>query len=223
VFSTAEDNQPSVEVHVLQGEREMAQNNKSLGKFQLTGIPPAPRGIPQVEVTFDIDANGILNVSAKDLGTGKEQKIEIKAGSGLADEEVERMVKDAEAHAEDDRRQRELVEARNNGENAAYQAERQLTELGDGVDASSKEEIEAAIKAVRESLESEDVAEIQSKTQALQEAFHKVSEQMYAQAAQAQQQSGGATNGAGTDGSSAGGSAEEEVIDAEVVDEGKGH
>ncbi len=126
VFSTAEDNQPSVEVHVLQGEREMAANNKSLGKFQLTGIPPAPRGIPQVEVTFDIDANGILNVSAKDLGTGKEQKIEIKSGSGLADEEVERMVKDAEAHAEDDRRQRELVEARNNAENAAYQAERQL-------------------------------------------------------------------------------------------------
>jgi molecular chaperone DnaK len=222
VFSTAEDNQPSVEVHVLQGEREMAANNKSLGKFQLTGIPPAPRGIPQIEVTFDIDANGILNVSAKDLGTGKEQKIEIKAGSGLADEEVERMVKDAEAHAEEDRRQRELVEARNNGENAAYQAERQLTELGDGVDSSSKEEIEAAIKAVRDSLESEDVSEIQSKTQALQEAFHKVSEQMYAQAAQAQQSGGGATNGAGTDGASTDGSGDEEVIDAEVVDEGKG-
>src|SRR5881398_3355695 len=197
VFSTAEDNQPSVEIHVLQGEREMATYNKSLGKFQLTGIPPAPRGIPQIEVTFDIDANGILNVSAKDLGTGKEQKIEIKAGSGLADEEVERMVKDAEAHAEDDRRQRELVETRNNAENAAYQAERQLGELGEQVDSSSKEEIEAAIKAVRDTLESDDVSEIQSKTQALQEAFHKVSEQMYAQAAQAQQ-SGGATNGAGS-------------------------
>ena len=130
VFSTAEDNQTSVEVHVLQGEREMATYNKSLGKFQLTGIPPAPRGVPQVEVGFDIDANGILNVSAKDLGTGKEQKIEIKAGSGLADAEVERMVKDAEAHADDDRRQRELVEARNNAENAAYQAEKQLGELG---------------------------------------------------------------------------------------------
>jgi molecular chaperone DnaK len=218
VFSTAEDNQPSVEVHVLQGEREMAANNKSLGKFQLTGIPPAPRGIPQVEVTFDIDANGILNVSAKDLGTGKEQKIEIKAGSGLADEEVERMVKDAEAHAEDDRRQRALVEARNNGENAAYQAERQLNELGDQVDSSSKEEIEAAIKALRDTLESEDVAEIEAKTQALQEAFHKVSEQMYAAASQAQQS--GATNGAGTDGA-ASDSGDEEVIDAEVVDEGK--
>src|SRR5213596_273008 len=221
IFSTAEDNQPSVEVHVLQGEREMAANNKSLGKFQLTGIPPAPRGIPQIEVTFDIDANGILNVSAKDLGTGKEQKIEIKSGSGLADEEVERMVKDAEAHAEEDRRQRELVETRNNAENAAYQAERQLTELGDQVDSSSKEEIEAAIKAVRDTLESEDVSEIQSKTQALQEAFHKVSEAMYAQAAQAQQ-SGGATNGAGSSDGAAADSGEEEVIDAEVVDEGKG-
>jgi molecular chaperone DnaK len=218
VFSTAEDNQPSVEVHVLQGEREMAANNKSLGKFQLTGIPPAPRGIPQIEVTFDIDANGILNVSAKDLGTGKEQKIEIKSGSGLADEEVERMVKDAEAHAEDDRRQRELVEARNNGENAAYQADRQLNDLGDQVPTSSKEEIEAAIKAVRETLESEDVSEIKAKTDALQEAFHKVSEAMYAQASQAQQSQ--ASNGASTDGA-ASDSGEEEVIDAEVVDEGK--
>jgi molecular chaperone DnaK len=215
IFSTAEDNQPSVEVHVLQGEREMAAYNKSLGKFQLTGIPPAPRGVPQVEVTFDIDANGILNVGAKDLGTNKEQKIEIKSGSGLADAEVERMVQDAEAHAEDDRRLRELAEARNTGENAAYQAERQLNELGETVDASSKEEIEAAIKAVRDTLESEDTADINAKTAALQEAFHKVSEQMYAAAAQAQQPSGedGATaseNGASAD--------EEEVVDAEVVD-----
>jgi molecular chaperone DnaK len=218
VFSTAEDNQPSVEVHVLQGEREMAQHNKSLGKFQLTGIPPAPRGMPQIEVTFDIDANGILNVSAKDLGTGKEQKIEIKAGSGLSDDEVERMVKDAEAHADDDRRQRELVEARNNAENAAYQAERQLGELGDAVDESSKESIQAAIKDVQESLESEDVAELQAKTQALQEAFHKVSEQMYAAAAQAQADSAG--NGAATDGAA---SEDGEVVDAEVVDgEGRG-
>jgi molecular chaperone DnaK len=215
VFSTAEDNQPSVEVHVLQGEREMATNNKSLGKFQLTGIPPAPRGMPQIEVTFDIDANGILNVSAKDLGTGKEQKIEIKAGSGLSDDEVEKMVKDAETHADDDRRQRELVEARNNAENAAYQAERQLNELGDSVDESSKESIEAAIKDVRESLESEDVAELQAKTQALQEAFHKVSEQMYAAAAQQQQADGAATNGAPSDD---GGDGDDEVIDAEVVD-----
>ena len=133
-FSTAEDNQPSVEVHVLQGEREMASGNKSLGKFQLTGIPPAPRGMPQIEVTFDIDANGILNVSAKDLGTGKEQKIEIKGGSGLDESEVEQMIKDAESHADEDRAQRELAEARNVGENAAYQAEKQLEELGDKVD-----------------------------------------------------------------------------------------
>ncbi len=153
IFSTAEDNQPSVEVHVLQGEREMASGNKSLGKFQLTGIPPAPRGTPQIEVTFDIDANGILNVSAKDLGTGKEQKIEIKGGSGLDESEVEQMIKDAESHADEDRAQRELAEARNIGENAAYQAEKQLEELGDKVDDSNKEQIEAAIKDVRDSLD----------------------------------------------------------------------
>jgi molecular chaperone DnaK len=215
IFSTAEDNQPSVEVHVLQGEREMAAGNKSLGKFQLTGIPPAPRGVPQIEVTFDIDANGILNVGAKDLGTNKEQKIEIKAGSGLADEEVERMVKDAEAHAEDDRRLRELAEARNTGENAAYQAERQLNELGDSVEASAKEEIETAIKDLRESLTSEDATEIRNKTSVLQEAFHKVSEQMYAAAAQAQQ---GADGGSTTSENGAGATEEEEVVDAEVVD-----
>ena len=139
IFSTAEDNQPSVEVHVLQGEREMATYNKSLGKFQLTGIPPAPRGIPQIEVTFDIDADGILHVSAKDLGTGTEQKIEIKAGSGLSDQDIDQMVKDAESHAAEDKRQRELAEARNNGDNAAYQAEKQLGELGDKVDADSRQ------------------------------------------------------------------------------------
>jgi molecular chaperone DnaK len=219
IFSTAEDNQPSVEVHVLQGEREMASYNKSLGKFQLTGIPPAPRGIPQIEVGFDIDANGILNVSAKDLGTGKEQKIEIRSGSGLSDEEVQRMVSDAESHAEEDRRQRELVEARNTAENAAYQAERQLKEMGDSLDSASKEQIEAAIKDVRDSLESEDVAELNAKTQALQEAFHKVSEQMYAAASQAQQADGGAgTNGADAAGATDASGDEEEVVDAEVVD-----
>src|SRR5438874_4088612 len=212
-FTTAEDNQPSVEVHVLQGESEMAAYNKTLGKFQLTGIPPAPRGLPQIEVTFDIDANGILNVSAKDLGTGKEQKIEIRSGSGLSDEEVQRMVSDAESHDEEDRRLRELVEARNTAENAAYQAEKQLGELGDSIDSSSKEEIEAAIKAVRDSLESEDVNELRSKTEALQEAFHKVSEQIYAAASQQQQ----AQNGAPEDGG-ASGSSDEEVVDAEVVD-----
>ncbi len=214
IFSTAEDNQPSVEVHVLQGEREMASGNKSLGKFQLTGIPPAPRGIPQVEVTFDIDANGILNVSAKDLGTGKEQKIEIKGGSGLDDTEVEQMIKDAESHADEDRHQRELAEARNVAENAAYQAEKQLSELGDKVDASNKEEIETAIKDVRDSLTSEDAGEIRSKSDALQAAFQKVSEQIYSQAAEEQ----AATS---TDGASQNGAGDEEVVDAEVVDDEK--
>jgi molecular chaperone DnaK len=190
----------------------MAGGNKSLGKFQLTGIPPAPRGMPQIEVTFDIDANGILHVTAKDLGTGKEQKIEIKSGSGLSDEEIQSMVSDAEAHAEDDRRQRELAEARNVAENAAYQSEKQLEELGDKVDAANKDEIEAAIKGVRESLDSGSVEELNSKTEALTAAMTKVSEQIYAAA---QEQAGSA------DGSTADGAADEdeEVVDAEVVDE----
>jgi molecular chaperone DnaK len=221
IFSTADDNQPSVEVHVLQGEREMAAYNKSLGKFQLTGIPPAPRGMPQIEVTFDIDADGILNVQAKDLGTGKEQKIEIKGGSGLDESEVEQMVKDAEAHAEEDSRQRELAEARNTAENAAYQAEKQLGELGDQVDGSAKSDIESAIADVRSSLESDDVADIKAKTDALQTAFHKVSDQIY-QAAQ-QQAAGDAASGDGATSANggAGAEAEEEVVDAEVVDDEK--
>src|SRR3954449_9046962 len=212
VFSTAEDNQPSVEIHVLQGEREMATYNKSLGKFQLTGIPPAPRGIPQIEVAFDIDANAILNVSAKDLGTGKEQKIEIKAGSGLSDDEIKNMVSDAESHADEDKRLRELVEARNNAESAAYNAEKQLKDLGEAVDAAAKDEIEAAIKEVNDSLESEDTDEIRAKTDRLQQAFHRVSEAMY-EKAQAEQ-------AASTNGSSDGATSDDdEVVDAEVVDD----
>jgi molecular chaperone DnaK len=198
----------------------MATYNKSLGKFQLTGIPPAPRGVPQIEVGFDIDANGILNVSAKDLGTGKEQKIEIRAGSGLSEDEIRNMVTDAETHADEDRRARELAEARNTGENAAYQAERQLKDLGEQVDSSSREEIEAAIKAVREALTSEDPTEINAKTEALQTSFHKVSEAMYERAQQ--EQAAAAGNGASADGASeATEEAEEDVVDAEVVDEGK--
>ncbi len=217
IFSTAEDNQPSVEIHVLQGEREMATYNKSLGKFQLTGIPPAPRGIPQIEVAFDIDANGILSVSAKDLGTGKEQKIEIKAGSGLADEEIKRMVSDAESHADEDRRARELAEARNNAENAAYQAERQLKELGEQIDGDSRERIEAAIKDVREALTSENASELNTKTETLQTAFHAVSEAMYQRA---QQGAGSSSNGASADGDDdASSSDDEDVVDAEVVEE----
>jgi molecular chaperone DnaK len=212
VFSTAEDNQPSVEIHVLQGEREMASGNKSLGKFQLTGIPPAPRGLPQIEVTFDIDANGIIHVTATDKGTGKEQKIEIKSGSGLSDEEIQSMVSDAEAHAEEDRQQRELAEARNLAENLAYQSEKQLEELGDKVDASNKEEIEAAIKGVRESLDSGSAEELNTKTEALTAAMTKVSEQIYA-AAQEQASADGASGESSSED-------EEEVVDAEVVDEG---
>ena len=215
VFSTAEDNQPSVEIHVLQGEREMASGNKSLGKFQLTGIPPAPRGVPQVEVAFDIDANGIVNVSAKDLGTGKEQKIEIQSGSGLSEEEIKQMVGDAETHAEDDRIARELAEARNNGENAAYQSERQLKEMEEQVDEAAKGEIEGLIKELRELLESEDAAAINAKADELQAAFHKVSEAMYENAAQE-----AAANGEGSASAEAG-EPEEEVVDAEVVEEEK--
>jgi molecular chaperone DnaK len=176
--------------------------------------------VPQIEVGFDIDANGILNVSAKDLGTGKEQKIEIKAGSGLSEDEIRNMVTDAETHADEDRKARELAEARNTGENAAYQAERQLKDLGEQVDASSREEIEAAIKTVRESLTSEDPNEINAKTEALQTSFHKVSEAMYERAQQqaaAAQGNGATADGAGEPAAEP----EEDVVDAEVVDEGK--
>jgi molecular chaperone DnaK len=199
----------------------MATYNKSLGKFQLTGIPPAPRGIPQIEVTFDIDANGILAVSAKDLGTGKEQKIEIKSGSGLSDDEIKSMVGDAEAHADEDRKARELAEARNNAENAAYQAERQLKDLGDQVDPESKTEIEAAIADVRGALESNDPNEINAKAEALQSAFHKVSEAMYEKAQQQQAAAAGDAEGAAAGNGDGAASSDEDVVDAEVVDEGK--
>src|SRR5688500_19042926 len=169
----------------------MAKDNRTLGRFRLVGIPAAPRGVPQIEVAFDIDANGIVNVTAKDLGTGKEQKIEIKAGSGLSEQEIEGMVKDAEAHAEDDRRQRELAEARNVAENAAYQADKQVGEMGDQLDEAVKTEINEAIAGVRGVLESDDVEEIKAKTDTLQQAFHKVSEQIY-QAAAAEQAAAGA-------------------------------
>ena len=221
VFSTAEDNQPSVEIHVLQGEREMATYNKSLGKFQLTGIPPAPRGIPQIEVGFDIDANGIVNVSAKDLGTGKEQKIEIKAGSGLSDDEIKRMVSDAESHAEDDKRLRELAEARNAGESAAYQAEKQVKDLAEQIDDASKSEIEDAIKDVNEASRARTPRTSSAKTERLQTAFHKVSE------ADVRARPGRSSRRAERVGRTAlrptapRPQAEEEVVDAEVVDEQK--
>jgi len=179
IFSTAADNQPSVEVHVLQGERPLASENKSLGRFVLDGIPPAPRGVPQIEVTFDIDANGILHVSAKDLGSGKEQRITIQAGSGLSKEEVDRLVREAEIHAEEDRRKREEVEARNNADSLAYQADKTLREYGDRVPADVRMEVETKANAVRESLKSNDVERIRSATRELDEALQKVGRSVY--------------------------------------------
>lgn len=184
-FSTADDNQPAVTIHVLQGEREIASANKSLGRFDLSDIPPAPRGQPQIEVTFDIDANGILNVSAKDKVTGKEQSIVIKASSGLSDEEVDQMVQDAEAHADEDRKFHELVSARNTADALIHTTEKSLTDLGDKVDADEKTTIEAAIEALREAVKGEDKDDIEAKTTALTEASAKISEQAYAENAEA--------------------------------------
>jgi molecular chaperone DnaK len=217
VFSTADDNQPSVEIHVLQGEREMATGNKSLGKFQLTGIPPAPRGIPQIEVTFDIDANGIISVAAKDKGTGTEQKIEIKSGSGLSDDEIQSMVSDAESHAEEDRKQRELAEARNIAENAAYQAEKTVSDAGDKLDQGTKDQIDTAVKDVRATLDGGSLEDVKGKTEALTAVMTKASESLYAQA---QAEAEAAPNGADGDGPTASAD-DEEVVDAEVVDEDK--
>jgi molecular chaperone DnaK len=212
-FTTAEDNQPSVEVHVLQGESEMALYNKTLGKFQLVGIPPAMRGMPQIEVTFDIDADGIIHVSAKDLGTGNEQKIKIEGGSGLKQEEVERMIREAESHSDEAHRLRELADARNAAESLAYQTERTLKEHRDKLDEADASTIEGRVMELKGVLESSDVNELRQKTEALQESAQKLAEAVYAQAT-AQQAS---TGGNGTDGDAA---ADDEVIeDAEIVDE----
>jgi molecular chaperone DnaK len=215
IFSTAEDNQTSVEIHVLQGERDMARYNKTLGKFQLVGIPPAPRGIPQIEVTFDIDANGILHVSAKDLGTGNEQKITITASSGLDEKDIERMMKDAEAHAEEDKRLREVAETKNNAENLLYSTEKSLREMGDKVDQATREQIEAAAAELRKALEGEDVNDIRSKTDALMQASHKLAEAVYQQAQQQYQPPAG-------DGQQGGTSQQDENVEEgeyEVIDE----
>ncbi len=207
VFSTAEDNQTAVTVHVLQGEREQAAGNKSLGRFDLSDIPPAQRGIPQIEVSFDIDANGILNVSAKDKATNKEQSIVIKASSGLSDDEVSKMVQDAEAHAEEDRKFQELVTARNQADGMAHATEKSLNEMGDKVDAEEKSRIEAAIKDLRDVLDGDDKDAIESKTQALAEASSKLAEQMYAEAGDAE--------AAGEQGGSTDKPAGDDVVDAE--------
>ena len=211
-FTTAEDNQPSVEVHVLQGESEMALYNKTLGKFQLVGIPPALRGMPQIEVTFDIDANGIINVSAKDLGTGNEQQIKIEGGSGLKPEEVEQMVKNAEAHAEEAHRLRELADAKNQAESLAYATEKSLKDHRDKLDESEASTIEGRVMELKQALETDDLAEIRAKSEALQEASQKLAEAVYSQA-QAAQQAQASENGESSE------SDDEVIEDAEVVDE----
>jgi len=208
VFSTAADNQPAVTIHVLQGEREMAGDNKTLGNFELTGIPPAPRGVPQIEVTFDIDANGIVHVSAKDLGTGKEQSIRITASSGLSKEEIDKMVRDAEAHAADDKQKREIIEARNHADSLIYATEKSLKEFGDKIDGGEKKKIEDGIAALKKAMEGNDAAAIKSASDELTQASHKLAEAVYAKA----QSSGAEQPGDAPGEESAGG---EKVVEAE--------
>jgi molecular chaperone DnaK len=230
IFSTASDNQPGVEIHVLQGERQFSRDNKTIGKFQLTDIPPAPRGVPQIEVTFDIDANGILHVSAKDLGTGKEQKITITASSGLSKDEIEKMRRDAEAHAEDDKKRREEIDARNEADNAVYRTEKMLKDNKDKISDADRSKIEAAVNDVKEALKGTDGAAIKSASEKLNEAWQQVSAELYkaasekAQAGKAGGQAGGGAQpgpeaGAGAGGK--GGKDEGPIIDAEVVDDKK--
>jgi molecular chaperone DnaK len=210
IFSTAEDSQTAVSVHVLQGEREMARDNKTIGRFELVGIPPAPRGIPQVEVAFDIDANGILHVSAKDLGTGKEQSIEIKASSGLSEDEIKRMVKDAEAHAEEDMKNRELAEERNKLDSLVYSTEKSLNEFGDNIDAASKGSIESALSEAKQALEGQDTARIQTAFENLTQTSHRLAEEMYKKTHEAEG-TGGPAGGSGPQG----GGGDEGVVDAD--------
>ena len=222
IFSTAADSQPAVSIHVLQGEREMAAGNKTLGRFELVGIPPAPRGVPQIEVTFDIDANGIVNVSAKDTATGKEQSIQITASSGLSKEEIDSLIKDAELHAEDDKKKKELVEARNSADALIYSTEKSMKDLGDKIDDATKGKVETAIEPLKKAMEGDDVAEIKRLSEELTQAAHKLAEAMYQQASQeGQQQAGADTAGPEQPGPSA---SEEDVVDAdfeEVEDEDK--
>jgi molecular chaperone DnaK len=225
-FSTAADSQTSVEVHVLQGERPLARDNRTLGRFQLVGIPPAPRGVPQIEVTFDIDANGIVNVSAKDLGTGKEQKITITASSGLSKEEVERMMKDAESHAEDDKRRKEEIEVRNRADQAVYGAEKMLQDMGGKLASSDKAAVETAIEQLKGAIAQNDAAAMNRAMEQLTQAQHRAAEALYKNAGASTGQ--GPEGAAGAEGSAgsgsqgaAAGAAQGDVIDAEVVDEEK--
>ncbi|MDA8137561.1 MAG: molecular chaperone DnaK, partial [Desulfobacteraceae bacterium] len=211
VFSTAADSQPAVSIHVLQGEREMAANNKTLGRFELMGIPPAPRGVPQIEVTFDIDANGIVNVSAKDLATAKEQSIRITASSGMSKEEIERAVKDAELHSEEDKKKKELVEARNHADSLIYSTEKSLKDLGDKVDAGTRGKVESAAAALKKALEGDDVAEIKRLTEELTQSSHKLAEAIYKQTAQQEQAANGEANGQAASGNRS----DDDVVDAD--------
>ncbi len=218
-FSTAADSQTSVEVHVLQGERPLARDNRTLGRFQLVGIPPAPRGVPQVEVTFDIDANGIVNVSAKDMGTGKEQKITITASSGLSKEEVAKMMKEAEANAEDDKKRREEIEARNRADQAVYGAEKMLQDMGAKLSAGDKSDIESAVELLKGAMTANDTDGMNRAMEKLTQAQHKAAEALYKQSGSAE--SAGAEGGADAAGSGGSAGSEGDVIDAEVVDEEK--
>jgi molecular chaperone DnaK len=220
IFSTAADSQPSVEINVLQGEREMAANNRTLGRFHLDGIPPAPRGIPKIEVTFDIDANGILHVSAKDTGTGKQQEITITGHSGLDDKEIDNMVKDAETHAEEDKKRRETIDAKNQADQLVYNLEKLLRENKDKIPAAEADKIQAEIENTKKAIETDDAEKIKKAMEALTQASHKLTEMMYQQASQQQAQQGAAGGEAADQGASQD-SAEEEVIDAEVVDDEK--
>ncbi len=212
-FSTAADSQPAVSIHVLQGEREMAANNKTLGRFELVGIPPAPRGIPQIEVTFDIDANGIVNVSAKDQATGKEQSIQITASSGLSPEEIDNLVKDAEMHADDDKKKKELVEARNSADALIYSTEKSIKELGDKVDSETKSKVEEASSALKKAMEGEDAEEIKRLSEEMTQISHKLAEAMYQQASAGDQQAAGADAESADQAGSA--APEEDVVDAD--------
>jgi molecular chaperone DnaK len=220
VFTTADDNQPSVEIKVLQGESDMAYRNKLLGTFQLVGIPPAPRGVPQVEVTFDIDANGIVHVSAKDLGTGQEQQMTITGGTALDKDEIERMMKEAEAHADEDRQRREAAEVRNNADALVYQTEKLLKEQADKVTDEDKNKIETALGELKEALQGEDVDAIRAKHEALIQASQEFAQRLY-QAAQAQQQAAGGAPGGDAGAAGAEQPSDDEVADAEIVDEGE--
>jgi molecular chaperone DnaK len=214
VFSTAADNQPSVEIHVLQGEREMARDNRTLGKFQLAGIPPAPRGLPQIEVTFDIDANGILNVSAKDTATGKSQAITITASSGLDKNEVDRMVKDAQSHAEDDKHRREVIDLRNQADTLAYSVEKLLADNKDKIDAKQVAEIESAVAETRRVLDSDDAEALKSAVQKLTKLSHSVAEGLYRNTASAPSSGPDGGNGGATGPS---GASQDDVVDAEYT------